>query len=63
MKKKTIEAGEKFVSGLSDCCEAPLKEVGSGLTILFCSDCGQMCNKKHEDKDDDDFPDDFFDED
>ncbi len=51
---------EKWVSGLSDCCDAPLKEVGSGLTILLCSECGQMCNKKHED-DDEDFPEDFFD--
>ena len=56
-----LKKDEKWVSGLSDCCDAPLKEVGQGLTILLCSECGQMCNKKWEEEDD--FPDDFFDED
>lgn len=58
-----IIINEKWVSGLSDCCNAPLKKVGNGITILLCSECGQMCNKKHEDDGEDDFPDDFFDED
>lgn len=47
---------EKWVGGLSDCCDAPLKEIGEGFTILTCSECGDMCNKKWDEEDD--FPDD-----
>jgi len=49
---------ETWHGGISDCCEAPIKEVGDVLTILICSECKDMCNVK---QDDDDFPDDFFD--
>ena len=51
----------KWHGGLSDCCNAPIKEYGEGLTIIVCSECEQMCNEK---RDEDDFPDDFdfFDE-
>lgn len=47
-----LKKDERWVSGLSDCCDAPLKEIGEGLTILTCSECGNMCNKKHDDEDD-----------
>ncbi len=58
---KKLKKDEVWVSGLSDCCDSPLKEIGQGFTILTCSECGQMCNKKMSD--DDDFPEGFFDED
>jgi hypothetical protein len=54
---KKLKKGERWVGGLSDCCDAPLKEIGEGITILTCSDCGQMCNKKY-DPEEDDFPED-----
>jgi hypothetical protein len=59
MHKMTKKVKEKWVSGLSDCCDSPVKEIGSGITILTCSECGNMCNVTSELDDDDEFPDDF----
>jgi hypothetical protein len=55
----TKEVNEQWVNGLSDCCRSPVKEVGSGITILVCCQCGNMCDLIIED---DDFPEDLFDE-
>jgi hypothetical protein len=52
---------EKWVGGISDCCHAPLKEItGNILSVLICSECKEICNKRLDD--DVEFPDDFDDE-
>ena len=43
---------EKWVGGLSECCDAPCKEIGEGFTILICSECKEICNRKWDEEDD-----------
>ncbi len=60
-EKNKLPKGEHWVSGLSDCCDAPLKETDGVISMLLCSECGMLCNKQHTDEDYEDFPEDFFD--
>lgn len=67
MANNKLKKGEKWADCLSDCCEAPIKEVGKGVTMLVCSDCNDICSPMHpageEDYEDNDFDGDFYEED